>query len=157
MEPVIRLKDFIQEMDLVGDEAKAFLNIRTGEFVTLSIEDLGAAEDGWDAEGAPEWQQEVMRKAEEVVSSDDFKELPDKFEIDEYRIMESFCESREAEAQRWRLLDNIRGRGAFRRFKDTIYDLGIEEEWYRFRDQAFKEIAIGWLEGYQVAYTDEEG
>jgi hypothetical protein len=55
MEHIIRLKDVIQEMDLVGDEYRAFLNIRTGELVTLSDEELSAGEEGKSLEDFPEF------------------------------------------------------------------------------------------------------
>jgi len=57
-----------------------------------------------------------------------------------------------------RLLDKIRGRGAFRRFKDAIHMNGIEEEWYRFRQEELEKIAIDWLEANQISYVKgEEG
>jgi hypothetical protein len=51
------------------------------------------------------------------------------------------------------LVYQIRGSGAFRRFKDAIRRHGIEDEWYQFRDQALEEIAIEWLESNGIAYT----
>ena len=155
MNPIIRLKDFVEEMEVVGDEIKVFLNIRTGEFVTLSTEELGAAEDGEDLENFPEWQREVIQQADEVLFSGDYLELPTKFEIHEYKIMENFCYTVEDEALSRRLLNGIRGRGAFRYFKDIIYEFGIEKEWFEFRELAFKKIAIDWLESNKIAYTDE--
>lgn len=157
MAPIIRLKDVIENMDAVGDEIKIFLNIRTGEFVTLSTEELGAAEEGEDIENFPEWQQAVIQQAEAVLFTSDYRELPTRFDIHEYKIMENFCYTVEDEALSRRLLNGIRGRGAFRYFKDVIYEFGIEQDWYQFREQAFKEIAIEWLQSNGIAYTDEEG
>ena len=55
-------------------------------------------------------------------------------------------------------MDKIRGRGAFRRFKDAIHMNGIEEEWYRFRQEELEKIAIDWLEANQISYVKgEEG
>ena len=60
---------------------------------------------------------------------------------------------------RWRthprdaLLDSIHGAGAFRRFKDTLYRLGIEEDWYKYRDHALEEMAIEWLEAEGIPFT----
>jgi hypothetical protein len=159
MESIIRLKDVIQEMYVVGDEYRSFLNIRTGEFVTLSNEELGAAEEGENIEDFPEWQQEMIQKASEVLLTDDYRELPSKFDIHEYSIMERFCYTVEDDELSRRLLNSIRGRGAFRYFKDTIHEYGIEQDWYEYREQAFKEIAIDWLERNKIAYTveNEEG
>jgi hypothetical protein len=53
------------------------------------------------------------------------------------------------------LLDKIRGSGAFRRFKDTVYRYGIEKDWFRFKDEAYKEIAVSWLTSYGFDYADD--
>ena len=155
MDPIIRVEDVVQEMDGLSDEHRVFLNIRTGEFVLLSDDDLSAAEEGDDLKGLHEWQQEIIRKAGEVISTDDYRELPSQFDIHEYAIMERFCYSVEDDELSDRLLNSIRGRGAFRYFKDTIHQYGIEEDWYAYRKQAFREIAIDWLESHQIPYTDE--
>jgi len=52
-------------------------------------------------------------------------------------------------------LDKIRGRGAFGRFKDAIHMNGIEEEWYRFRQEELEKIAIDWLELNKISYTKD--
>lgn len=38
----------------------------------------------------------------------------------------------------------IRGKGAFRRFKDRLYDLGLEKSWYKFRDDSYEKVARDW-------------
>ncbi|HBK53079.1 UPF0158 family protein [Syntrophomonas wolfei] len=50
------------------------------------------------------------------------------------------------------LLYAIRGRGAFRRFKDKVQRLGIQQQWDKFREEAFKEIAIDWCEYNNIPY-----
>ena len=71
MKPVIRLQDFVQEMDIVSDEIQVFLNIRTGEFVMLSDEELRAAEERQDLAAYPEWQRESIQNARAVLDTDD--------------------------------------------------------------------------------------
>jgi hypothetical protein len=51
------------------------------------------------------------------------------------------------------LLRSIKGKGAFRRFKDTLVDLNIQDDWYEFRQQMFEQIAIEWLEEEKIPYT----
>ncbi len=147
------MKDVVNEMDGLMDEHQAFLNRRTGELITLSSEELSAAEDEVDISEYPDWQQEIIEKAKEVIDDDDFLPLPSKFDIHEYRIMEEFCSSVRDQGMKEDLLDKIRGRGAFRRFKDAIYSFGIEEPWYQFRREALEEIAIEWLEEHDIPYT----
>ena len=48
--------------------------------------------------------------------------------------------------RREKLSQAIRGKGAFRRFKNTIINFGLEKQWYTYRDQCYKEIAIDWCE-----------
>ena len=50
---------------------------------------------------------------------------------------------------------SIKGSGAFRRFKDNIYQYNLEEDWYRFRDEAIKRIAIEWCEDKGINYIEE--
>jgi len=50
--------------------------------------------------------------------------LPDRFEMPEYQIMERCCLSLGDEEIRGDLCDAIRGRGAFRRFKDRVQAMG---------------------------------
>lgn len=85
---------------------------------------------------------------------DDYLPLPTKFDIHEYSIMERFCRSREDDEMRDDLCDAIRGRGAFRRFKDSIHEHGIADDWYKYRDEALREIAIEWCEENGIPYTE---
>jgi hypothetical protein len=147
------VKDVVDEMDGLMDEHQAFLNRRTGELITMSTEDLSEAEDEVDISEYPDWQQDIIEKAKEVIDDDDFLPLPSKFEINEYRIMKDFCWSVQDPGMKEDLLDKIRGQGAFRRFKDATHFFGIEEAWHQFRQEALENIAIGWLEEHEIPYT----
>jgi len=143
---VVSLRDVVDALNILSDEHQAFLNKRTGEIVFLTDEEIDAVEAEEPLEEYPEWQRELIQKAEEVLGSEDYEPLPDQFEINEWRIMEQFCWTVKDEELRGLLLRAIRGRGAFRRFKDMIYRYGIEDEWYQYRDRALEEIAVRWLE-----------
>jgi Uncharacterised protein family (UPF0158) len=95
--------------------------------------------------------------AKDIVETDHYLPLPDRFEIHEYSIMERFCLSVDDEDIRDDLCDAIRGRGAFRRFKDRMQMYGMVEEWYRYRDAALRKIAMAWCEAHGIAYTETEG
>ena len=45
--------------------------------------------------------------------------------------------------------------GAFRRFKDAIFDFEIEDKWYEFKVNAFREMAISWLAENKIDYIDD--
>ncbi len=110
----------------------------------LSDEEMSAAEDGDPLEDYPDWQRESIQLASDVLFTDDYLPLPSQYDIHEYEIMKRFCYTIEDDELRDRLLYGISGRGAFRIFKDTIYEYGITENWFEYRYQAFREIAIDW-------------
>jgi hypothetical protein len=95
-------------MDVPSDEYTAFLNRHSGELLTLSTEELSAAEEDDDIDDYPEWQQDMIIKAKEVISSDDYLLLPSKFDIHEYHIMEDFCYSVKDDKIRRELLDSLK-------------------------------------------------
>ena len=63
MKATVSLKDVVDEMDILSDEHSAFLNRNTGELVTLSSEELSAAEADGDLDDFPVWQQDMIIKA----------------------------------------------------------------------------------------------
>jgi hypothetical protein len=153
----VLLEDVVREMEVLADETHAYLNRRTGKLVTLGDEEISIVEEGRDIQAYPEWQQESIQETREVLSSEDYLSLPTKFEIDEYSIVERFCRLVEDPALREELLSQIRGRGAFRRFKDAVHRHGVAEDWYRFRRGALEDIAAEWLEENGIPYRREAG
>jgi hypothetical protein len=150
----VKLSDLIEGMDFQSDEQSSFLNLTTGEVVAITDEELRAAEHDAPLEDFPEWQHDAIRIAGEILETDHYLPLPDRFEINEYQSMERFCLSVDDEDMRDDLCDAIRGRGAFRRFKDRVQVYGMAEEWYRYRDAALRERAVEWCEAHGIAYTE---
>ena len=46
----------------------------------------------------------------------------------------------------------IQGKGAFRRFKDYCFEMDIIQDWYKFRDEKYKEIAINWCKENNIKF-----
>ncbi|MGX2957941.1 UPF0158 family protein [Peribacillus sp. JNUCC 23] len=46
------------------------------------------------------------------------------------------------------------GKGAFRRFKDVLIDLNLEEEWYSFKESSYRILAIRWCEDQGIEYIE---
>jgi hypothetical protein len=150
----VKLKDIIEGLEFLTDEGSSYLNTTTGEVVYVTTEELRAAEEDAPLEDFPAWQHEAIRIAGEILETDHYLLLPDRFEMNEYRIMERFCLSVDDEDIRDDLCNAIRGRGAFRYFKDRIHAYGIAEELYRYRDAALQEIAVAWCEAHGISYTE---
>src|SRR5215470_5348894 len=150
----VKLKDIIEGLEFQLDECFSYLNTTTGEVVSVTTEELRAAEEDEPLEDFPEWQHDAIRIAGEIIETEHYLPLPDRFEIHEYSIMERFCHSVDDDDMRDDLCDAIRGREAFRRFKDRVQAYGIAEEWYRYRDAALREIAVAWCEAHGLQYTE---
>ena len=149
----VKLKDIIEGLEFLTEEGSSYLNTTTGEVVYVTTEELRAAEEDAPLEDFPAWQHDAIRIAGEILATDHYLPLPDRFEINEYRMMERFCLSVDDDDLRDDLCDAIRGRGAFRRFKDRMQAYGIAEAWCRYRDEALREIAIAWCEAHDILYT----
>jgi len=151
----VKLSDVVDEMSLSSDEASTYLSRVTGEMVLVTAEERRAAEDPEDWDLLPGWQQEVMPKIQEALESEDYLKLPGKYEIHEWSIMEQFSYSVDDEEASGELLTAIHGPGAFRYFKDTVRRLGIQQDWYRFRDEALEEIARDWLLAHDIPFVED--
>jgi hypothetical protein len=150
----VKLSDIIDGLEFQSDESFSYLNTATGEVVSVTTEELRAAEEDAPLEDFPDWQHDAIRIAQDIVETDHYLPLPDRFEIHEYSIMERFCLSVDDEDIRDDLCNAIRGRGAFRRFKDRVQAYGIAENWYRYRDAALREIAVAWCDEHGIPYTE---
>ncbi len=64
-----------------------------------------------------------------------------------YADMEEFIEIVRDERLQERLGNALRGRGAFRRFKDVLLDYRRDRErWFQFKDGQMRQRVLDWLE-----------
>jgi asparagine synthetase A len=59
----VKLDDLINEIDIQMDETFTYINTHTGEVITLTREEIRAAEDEELLEKYPDWQRENIEKA----------------------------------------------------------------------------------------------
>lgn len=78
--------------------------------------------------------------------------LPTQHEINEYQIMVDFIETIDNLEIKNNLQRLIYGKGAFRRFKDYCVEMNLIQEWYKYRDEQYKEIAIEWCKQNELEY-----
>ena len=97
----------------------------------------------------PDWQKEMMLEADRVEQGYGTRYI--RVERDDpygdYRDMERFIGTVEDARLRERLWNAIRGRGAFRRFKDLLArHPQVEEAWFEFKDARLQKRVANWLE-----------
>lgn len=137
----IKLKQVIEEIEAADDAFTYSYDTQTGETVFLAN---------------PAITGEANEELENLIEDfgERFLRFPTKYDIHEYSIMADFVESLPPGAARQELIHAIRGRGAFRRFKNGIYYHQIEQQWRDYRDQAYREIAIRWCRDEGIEYTE---
>ena len=152
----VKLNDIIEGLEAQSDESQAFLDKRTGQVALINDYEMRAAEEDEPLDDFPEWEQALVTTAKEIVAeTGDYIRLPDKFDIHEYSIMERFCLSLQDAKMCDTLYSLIKGSGAFRRFKDAIHDYGIADDWYKYHDNAVKQIAIEWCQENDIEFEDK--
>ena len=139
-----KLKDLVEALEMQGLETSSYVNLKTGEVVTLTDEELTFGDDDTFLEDLPEWMVEARRLVKDVLHSGDYLALPDQWELHEYRIISDFCWAQTDDEIQERLLEAIKGKGAFRRFKDRASDLGVIDQWYEYRAARFEAFMVEW-------------
>jgi hypothetical protein len=157
MNPPAKLSDLMMALEMPSEEMSVRFDRQTGKMVWVEDYILRAIEEEERLTNVPDWQKEEVALARAIVNDDGsrFIAAPDKFDFHEYRHMERFIGTvpdQPAADELWRA---IKGRGAFRHFKDTAHRLGLLDNWYRHRDTAMKEFVIEWAQANQVPYVDD--
>ncbi len=151
----VNLADLAEEMQAQSEGWHPFLHKPTGELVGVTDEMLSGADEDASLDDYPEWEREGIELAKRINETDEYIALPSKWDIHEYSMMEDFCLSIENEKMRDVFLQAIRGKGAFRRFRDLADRFGLIDDWYKFRDEAYEEFAKEWCEENDIPYTNE--
>ena len=155
----IKLSELVEALEFDSSEHVTRVDLRDGCVVMVEESLLRAvAEDDQESlKDLPGWQQAEVAVARAIVedAGERFVDPPDKFDFHEYRHMERFVgtvENADAADQLWRA---IKGKGAFRHFKDTAHRLGLLGQWFKYRDDAMKEFVMDWAKARNVPFLDD--
>src|SRR3990167_7927988 len=149
----IKIRDLIEAIESHSDELQSVIHLKSGKICLISEEAVNIAEE--DDDDYPEWQKEDIEIAKHYFENEsDYLSLPTQHDVNEYRIMEDYASSLEDEKIAGQLLISLRGKGAFSRFKDSVILLGIDKEWYKFRDERYKQFAIEWCKDNEISLKD---
>lgn len=160
MNPPAKLSNLVDSIEMSTDsECQLYFDRQTGEVISIDQSILSAMEEGDEASltDIPDWQKPEIEFARAILKDREgrFIDPPDMFDFNEYQHMQWFIETIADRDIAEQLFRSIRGSGAFRKFKNTLYRLHLEDRWYRYRGQAMKEFAIEWAEENNVSYQDD--
>ena len=149
----VELAKIVEGIEFQSDESQAFLNLSTGEVIIYTDEEIEAAENDEDLSGHAEWYREAVAQAKEYIENEDnYLPIPDKFDFNEYRVMEKFISRVPIEEQREELFNSIKGKGAFSRFRKELERFMLIDQWHKYKDEALLDFAKWWCEDNNINY-----
>lgn len=151
---VAKLSSIIDGLDSQSIDIHAYFNIKTGEVVFITDDEIRLAEEG-DFELLLEWEKENIEMTIEILYGEDYISLPSSFEVHEYGIMEEFCLSIQDDELSDKMYYSIKGKGAFRKFKNNIRKYKLEDSWYKFKEKSLRKIAESWCEEKNIELIDD--
>lgn len=134
----IDMGDLCMAMDDASYEHQYYLDLQTGELIFLSEYAMDMSE---------------LEQLREQIDEDQdrYEAVPRADSRESYRDMEDFINTLTDTRLRDQLEAAIRGRGAFRRFKDVLAGFPEEREnWFKFKEDKLRERATEWLEDIGV-------
>lgn len=134
---MVTLSKIIEGLEMVDDIVDCYYNPNKDEIFLSNIEEYeDLSEDEID---------ELFEKS--II-------LPIEYEINEYQMMIDFIDTVNEKNIKEKLQSLIQGKGAFRRFKDYCFEANIIQNWYDFREEKYKEIAINWCKQNDLKYKE---
>ncbi len=171
-----KLKVDLEELEMAlqtdSYELRHYLDLETGEIVLVMSEFASVLErlygEIYDEEGervvsleayleeewtGHDWEKEMILLADRVEQEYRTRYIP--VEKDDhrgdYRDMERFIQTLEDDELRQRLWRAIKGRGAFRYFRDVVDDHPeVREQWFEFRNERRRQRAENWLRSRDI-------
>lgn len=87
------LEDLIDALEEQSESLLAYLDRDTGEVILISDESLSLGEaEPEEIASLPDWQKAEAELAVQIQTTDRFLALPDQFEVNEWEIMNEFCQ-----------------------------------------------------------------
>lgn len=158
-------------------EQRYYLDLETGEMILIPAEFSREAERAYEEiyeEGDEtvtledyleeacrhEWQREMILMADQVERSygERYISVEPADPQAGYRDMEHFIATVEDREVRERLWRAVQGRGAFRYFKDVLYDYPqVREAWFAFKAEQEEERTKRWLKAHGIEAVEPKG
>ena len=118
----------LEALRSIDQYTEGYYNLKTGEIV---------------------FQNDFYPKKIEESAEDAFLRLPTQWEINEYSMMKQFALQQENKAKIF-LTECLEKKGASRRFKDMVIRFGLQQTWYKYRDEQYLKIAQEWCENHNI-------
>jgi hypothetical protein len=151
----VELDVIIEALEMADDSISSYLDVETGEVHSITEEEFDLAEDPQTAiEDLPNWQREAVTLARSIQKQDGkrYMALPDKFDVQEWAMMDRFSMTLRDAQMRNDFHGGIRGAGAFRLFKRLLTEYDLWDAWNRFKQVELRQMAIEWCKENGITY-----
>ena len=132
---MVTLSKIIEGLEMVNEYDDCYYNLENDE---IFLSNIGEYEDLNEDELDELYEKSII--------------LPTQYEINEYQIIVDFIDTINNLEIKNNLHRLIQGKGAFRRFKDYCIEVNIIQDWYNYREEKYKEIAIDWCKQNELEY-----
>ena len=155
----VEIQKIVDELEMRFMDTTVYYNKITGEILNVQDDDFRIVEDDdfeKNIENYPEWQREHLKKVYDLLYNDidNYIALPNNFEIKDSDIMEEFIDTISNNNKKIQLENCMWKNGMYRKFKDKLIEVGLENEYYKFYDEKLKEIAIEWCKENNLEYEE---
>lgn len=140
----VDINDVIEAIEYENEFLDHYYNKKTG--VIIYKEDDGTTVPDLDnTEGLEEWQVELFKELKDLEDHpENYIKLPGHDELHEGRMMKKFLDKRS--------LKNDINEENIEKLKKMIEDKCLLSEWYDFREDLEREIAVKWCEDNNIEY-----
>lgn len=138
----IYLEDIADAFDSGFSDWEQFLNLETGGIVVLPDQDNMFID-------RTEEDEELLKEIEET---DKYVRLWDQRDLREKDMMWEFARMQDDEKVANKLVNALRGRHPYRYFKDAAFQMGVRDEYFKFRSEQYLERAKEWCEVNEIRY-----
>lgn len=155
----VEIQKIVDELEMRFMDTTVYYNKTTGEILNVQDDDFRIVEDDDfenNIENYLEWQREHLKEVYDLLYNDidNYIALPNNFEIKDSDIMEEFINTISNNNKKLQLENCMWQKGMYRKFKDKLIEIGLENEYYKFYDEKLKEIAIEWYKENNLEYEE---
>ncbi|MDO4535406.1 MAG: UPF0158 family protein [Clostridium perfringens] len=152
----VDLKDVIEAIELQGDLVNHYYHKNSG--IIIYVEDPSVANykasDIEQLDEYEEWEKDLISSLYDFEENPyDYIILPNKEHINEDKMIMDFCNSIEDISLRDNILNEINEENSFFKIKKAIENNGLLSEWYDYRENAERELAINWCKNNNISYS----
>lgn len=136
----MELSELIDALEIQSDEINYYFNKKENKLVFVMDDDYCDIEDN----------RKLLVDIES--NSENYIPLPSQYEINEHQIMVNFANKQHNKIKNL-LLDILHSKGAFRKFKDKVFELDIRDAWFEYKKKSLEEIALHWCTNVGVTVS----